>query len=151
MEEEILNDNELLKQFIKHNHEKYLKRDLYIGFVNFPEVPGVAKDTLLYKDCYKPFEARFTRLSFGENNEFQVDGIVTDRCELKRYSAFGGHEYIDEAKLMRFAAVKLAEKHDLMIFEPICCWPHVRIIVSKPDEAHLRCFVEEQKKLLTLQ
>lgn len=152
-QEPIENREQLLAQFLQHNHEDYLKKPLKIGtYKSFPESTDPSKIsariTIPLKDA-NPFDVRLTKFTFGDNDEYEVSGIITDRFEIKRtgpMAGWGQHSYIDEAAIMNKAAIQLCKEQKLMICEHLCSWPYVKLIVQPVEDAHLRRFKETHDK-----
>lgn len=144
----IENREELLRAFLKHNHEEYLTKPLKIGtYKSFPESTDASKVEARIKipalEGSNAFEARLTKFTFGDNDQFEVSGVITDRCEIKRtgpMAGWGSHGYVDEARIMNKVALQLCKEQGLMICDYLCSWPVVKLIVQKPEDAHLRLF-----------
>lgn len=138
---------EILHQFLIKNLNNFLQKPLMIGFTKtFPEDLSKMIDKKTFTVEGVSYDVRLTRLTFGKKNEYDVLGITTDVLKLPRKGPLGGwgqHGYEEEAILMRKGILEMAMKHELMICMEICTWPFAKVVVQKPEEAHLRCFKEE--------
>jgi len=133
--------------FMKQNHTEYLKKSLMIGFTHsFPEDKSKVIDemsvTLKCRGYDVTFKVRYGAVTFGDGDKYSCSGITTDRCEVPRpgpMAGWGSHAYADEAETMELAVVQMATKHNLMICDKKCSWPHAKAIVQPIEEAHVRC------------
>ena len=136
---------EILRQFLESEYKKYNNEPLKIGFTeSFPENSTKVIDKFIFERGGHKVEVRLTKLTFGKKNEYDVTGIVTDRLEIPR-KGFGDHGYEGEAEIMKLAAIDMAYKHKLMVFQNVCSWPFVKIVVGEPSDSILRDFFLEEE------
>lgn len=141
--------NRRLNLFMTANHDKYLKETLMIGFMEkFPEVEGDLVDEITVESTCRrydvKFKVRFGKVSFAEGKH-TVDGITTDRVDISAklpLAGFGSQCCYDEAETMEKAIVQMAMKHNLMICQKICSWPHAKAIVQPITQDFVRAFKE---------
>jgi hypothetical protein len=135
----------LLEKFLAENHQNYLSKSHMIGFMEaFPEDPkGVVDEIIVKAQCRKfdvSFKVRYGKVTFGPENQHSVMGITTDTVSISErlpLNGFNSHCCFDEAETMEKAVVEMAKKHNLMICDKRCSWPHAKAIVQTVSDSML--------------
>ena len=118
---------------IIEHYREYLKSNMMIGFTNSFPVQEELESITINENNNLTFKVSLVRLSYGKKKTDTVLGIVTDRVKIKREGPLGGwgqHGYVDEAKIMEAAVVKMCLEKDLMICNKICSWPFAKVVVQ---------------------
>lgn len=141
----------LLKAFLKENHLKFIGQSQKLGTTEaFIEDKSSTQDEIIVVETFKgekiSFNVRLCKLTYGPDNKYHCTGIVTDRVRLPKkgvMGGFGSHDYIDEAAIMEQGILKMADKHNLMLFSKACSWPYAIAIIDHPTDKHLETFKEK--------
>jgi hypothetical protein len=127
---------------ITDNYREYLKEPIRIGFTNSFRVKEILDSReFMYKfqgEFYE-YETHLVNLEFGDKEKFTVKGIVTDIVDIAKKLPMGGwgsHCYIQEAKIMEEAIVKMCLENDLMICNKVCSWPYAKAVVQPNHFIH---------------
>jgi len=129
----------LVNVFMEKNHKEYLEKSKMIGFMEaLPEDPkGVIDEITVRTKCRNfdvSFKVRYGKVTFGKNNEFHCYGITTDAVDISHRLPLGGFNSMccyDEADTMELAVTEMAKKHNLMICDKRCSWPHAKVVVQE--------------------
>ena len=122
----------------KENYSKFLDGKQKVGFTNvFVEKPNSVVNSKIINDKCRGidvrFEVRYCILLFGDDNEFEVHGIVTDCLSISDRLPLGGfnsNSNEDTSKLMEEAVVLLAHENELLICDKVCSWPFAKAITT---------------------
>ena len=125
------------------NYSKFLDSPMKFGMTqSFKEKPNsTIHSKIINEKCngiHVRFEVRYCKLLFGENDEYEVHGIVTDRVSISKkliLGGFGSHSCEDTGKLMQEAVVFFAHENDLLICEKICSWPFSKAVTTPMTKA----------------
>jgi len=119
---------------MRDNHKNYLLAPLKIGFTNnFIE----KENSTIFERVFKTIEngkevnlsVRYCELMFGDNNEYTVNGIVTDQLCLDGKP--GSYSHIDISKTLEKSIVIVAQDLNLDICHKVCSWPFAKVVVTK--------------------
>jgi hypothetical protein len=125
------------------NYNKFLNSPMKIGHTcTFIEKPNSTINSIsIFESCADVkvvFEVRYCILLFGDDNQFEVHGIVTDSVSISKslsLGGFGSHSHEHTGKLMQEAVVFFAHKNDLLICEKICSWPFSKAVTTPMTKA----------------
>jgi len=131
-------------EYLKDNYRKYLDESLMVGFMsNFPETKEECIDSIVIEEDLLnhkvTFNVRFTQLTYGDDNEYEVLGIVTDELSISNklpMNGFNSFSHQDIGLLLDKAVVIMAAKHDLVLCKKVCSWPFGKAIVTKKTDSH---------------
>ena len=125
------------------NYSDYLNGKQKIGFTDvFIEKPNSTIHSKIIKDKCRgydvEFEVRHCILLFGDDNQFEVHGIVTDCLSISDKLPMGGfnsNSNEDTSKLMEQAVILSAYENELLICNKICSWPFAKAITTPMPKA----------------
>jgi len=122
---------------IQDNFDNYLKKDIQVGFMQKFPVANISK-TKKYKMTCRNFpvniEVSLARGTYGENNEYECDIVVTNEISISEHLSlrgFGSYCHIDEAQVMEKAIVQFCKEENLMICDKACSWPFAKAVVQE--------------------
>ncbi len=132
--------------YMNENHTKYLAEEKRIGYMQaFPEKEGGLIDGIAFKTECRGYDVLFTvrygKVKLSKDSNIECYGITTGRAEVAhklRMNGWGSHCHIDEAEAMEKGIVEMAKKHNLMICEKACSWPHAKAVVQEITESYVR-------------
>lgn len=115
--------------------ETYLKSDFKIGLMtSFPvkEVINSYTCETLCRNIPVKFQVHVCLFSFGEQNEYECPGIITDRVDIShKLFLHGFGQGVDhEVLTMREGITKIAEQEGLTICDVINDWPYAKVTVT---------------------
>ena len=128
-----------VEEIVAKSMDDYKARHLRIGFSDYPESKDKSDiaDEIIFKTKCRGYDVQFgvrlTKLTFGENEQFKITGVVTDRVEISHrmiMGGFGQHGYVDEAASMREGIIAMCKKHNLRIVQTVVDWAEARVMVE---------------------